>query len=139
MFFSILKFWFSGLSGGWKGKKWPKMTKNSPSLTCISGTVHPMIVIFGTHVWNDDIFSKFFQYSKFWFWGFYEGKRAKDGLKLSISVCFALHLRNCRSCRSYNQDFDNDMYRCFSLIFFKYNIVNIKIILPFIDPLQLLF
>ena len=29
MFFSILKFWFSRLSGGWKGKKWPKMTKIS--------------------------------------------------------------------------------------------------------------
>ena len=29
MFFSILKFWFSGLSGGWKVKKWPKMTKFS--------------------------------------------------------------------------------------------------------------
>ena len=27
IFFSISKFWFSGLSGGWKGKKWPKMTK----------------------------------------------------------------------------------------------------------------
>ena len=29
VFFSILKFLFSGLSGGWKGKKWPKMTKIS--------------------------------------------------------------------------------------------------------------
>ena len=27
MFFSILKFWFSRLSRGWKGKKWPRMTK----------------------------------------------------------------------------------------------------------------
>ena len=27
VFFSILKFWFSVLSGCWKGKKWPKMTK----------------------------------------------------------------------------------------------------------------
>ena len=29
MFFSILRFWFSGLSRGWKGKKWLKMTKIS--------------------------------------------------------------------------------------------------------------
>ena len=27
MVFAIFKFWLSGLSGGWKGKKWPKMTK----------------------------------------------------------------------------------------------------------------
>ena len=29
MFFLILKFWLSRLSGGWKGKEWPKMTKIS--------------------------------------------------------------------------------------------------------------
>ena len=29
MFFSMLKFWFSRLSRGWKGKKWPKMLKIS--------------------------------------------------------------------------------------------------------------
>ena len=50
-----------------------------------------MIVIFGTHVSNDDISSKFFHFSKFWFWGFYGGKRTKDDLKLPISVCFALY------------------------------------------------
>ena len=27
VFFSILKFWFSRLSGSWESKKWPKMTK----------------------------------------------------------------------------------------------------------------
>ena len=32
------------------------------------------------------------------------GKRAKNDLKLPISVCFALYLRNCRS---YHQDFVN--------------------------------
>ena len=58
---------------------------------------------------------------------FLGGKRAKNDLKLSISVCFALYLRNFRS---YHQDFDNDIYRCFSLYFFqKCSIVNIKIIL----------
>ena len=68
------------------------------------------------------IFSCFKNFGLFW-----GDKRAKNDLKLPISVCFALYLRNCRS---YHQDFDNDIYRCFSLsfFFFKYDIVNIKII-----------
>ena len=33
VFFQFKKFWFSGLSGSWKGKKWPKMTKSSACLT----------------------------------------------------------------------------------------------------------
>ena len=47
------------------------------------------------------------------FWGF-SGKRAKNEVKLPISVCFVLYFRNCRS---YHQDFDNDINRCFSLFF----------------------
>ena len=47
--FSILKFWFSGLSGAWKGKKWPKMTKISVT-PYISGTMYHVIFIYGTHV-----------------------------------------------------------------------------------------
>ena len=54
------------------------------------------------------------------------GKRAKNDPILPISVCVALYFRDCRS----YQDFDNDIYSCFSLYFFKKcNIVNIKIIL----------
>ena len=46
--------------------------------------------------------------------------------KVFISVCFALYLRNYRS---YQKNFDNDIYSCFSLYFLKKcNIVNIKII-----------
>ena len=45
------------------------------------------------------ISSKFFYFSKFWFLG---GKRAKNDLKLPVSVCYALYLRNCRS---YHWDF----------------------------------
>ena len=33
VFFSFSKFWFFGLSGGWKVKKLPKMRKNSACLT----------------------------------------------------------------------------------------------------------
>ena len=41
-------------------------------------------------------------------------------------MCFALYLTNCIS---YHQDFDNNIYRCFSLYFFKKcSIVNIKIL-----------
>ena len=79
----------------------------------------------------------FIFFFKSWFLGFLGGQRAKNDLQLLISVCFALYLRNCRS---YHQDFDNDIYRCFSLYFFKKcNIVNIKIILFFIGPLQQFF
>ena len=56
-----------------------------------------------------------FHFSKFWFLGFLGGKRAKNDLKLPISVCFALYLRNCRS---YHQDFDNYICRCFFFILF---------------------
>ena len=74
---------------------------------------------------NNDISSNFFHFSKFWFLRFLGGQRAKNDLKLPISVCFALYLRNCGS---YHQDFDKDMFRCFSLFLKKiYNIVNIKI------------
>ena len=60
------------------------------------------------------ISSKFFlHFLKFWFWGFLGGKRAKNDLKLPISVCYALYLRNCWS---YHQDFDNNICRCFSFL-----------------------
>ena len=38
------------------------------------------------------------------------GKRAKNDLKLLISVCFAQYLRKCKS---YHLDFDNDIYDVF--------------------------
>ena len=73
------------------------------------------------------ILQQIFSFLKSWFLGFIGGKRAENDLKLPISVCFALNLRNCRS---YHQDFYNDIYRCFSLHFFKKcKIVNIKTIL----------
>ena len=50
---------------------------------------------------------------------------------------YVLYLRNCRS---YHQDFDYDIYRCFSLFLKKkFNIVNSKITLFFIGPLQKIF
>ena len=68
-----------------------------------------------------------FDFLKSWLLRFLGSKRAKTDLKLPISLSSALCFR---SCRSYHQDFDNDIHRCFSLYFFKKcNIVNIKIIL----------
>ena len=47
-FFSILKFWFSRLSGGWKGKKWPKMTK--VSICCI--LYFSNHILYELHLWK---------------------------------------------------------------------------------------
>ena len=50
--------------------------------------------------------ANFFIFQNFDVGGFLgQGKGAKNDLKLTISVCFALYLRKCRS---YHQDFDND-------------------------------
>ena len=73
VFFIFSKFWFYGLLEGERGmggqvgqkkdKKWPKLTKRFDSL-CVSGTVPDMILVFGTHVSNDNISSKFFYFFK---------------------------------------------------------------------------
>ena len=87
----------------------------------ISGTIHHMIVFFGTHVYQivhmctddyDYISSNFFSFLEISIFG------AKNDLKLPISVFFALYLR---SCRPYHQDFVNDIYKCFFFIFSKKN------------------
>ena len=70
---------------------------------CISGTVSHIIVIFSTHVQKDDISSNVFQFFVIVLLGdFRGGKRGKNDLKLPISVCHALYLRNFRS---YHGDF----------------------------------
>ena len=134
------------------------MTKNvSP---CMSETICQVIRIFGTNFKMMMSEGSFFIFQNFDFRGFQcvcvcvcvcvsvflcvcgtgvgEGlKRGKNNLKLHFSVCFAPYLR---SFRPYHQDFNNEIYRCFSLYFFrKYNVVNIKIVLFFIGPLQQFF
>ena len=183
MLFSILKFWLSRLSGGWKGKKWPKKTKISVCHTLyfrnhISYDVDLWYTCIHKRIISPGIFC-IFLFSKFWFlgslgWGeggkkakngskwqkncvclmpylrnhtlydcdfwytcvkwwylqqifsffkilifgvFRGNKRAKNDLKLAISVCYALYLRNCRS---YHQDFDNDIYMWFSFFLFSF-------------------
>ena len=89
----------------------------------ISGTVHHMI-----HRCKMMISAaNFFTFQNFDFQGF-------QGVKGQKMICNYLYLRNCRLD---NQDFDNDIYRCFSLLFLKKcNIVNINF---FIGPLQQFF
>ena len=114
--FKILIFWVvSRLKG-------QKMAQNDKKI-CLSHSMsqEPYIIWlwFLAHISKMMISPvKFFIFHNFDFGGFYGGKRAKDDLKLPVSVCFSLYLRNCRSCRSHHQDFDNDVYRCFSFFIF---------------------
>ena len=56
IFFFFLKFWFFGLLGGYKGKKWqkwqngPKWQRTLYFAIYISGTMRHMILIYGAHV-----------------------------------------------------------------------------------------
>ena len=104
MFFSILKFWFSGLSVGWKGKKWPKITKNS---VCCALYFRNHIS-YDLHFWCTCMYKRivssgilFFFFSKFWFWGSLGGwgmvKGEKWPKKAKNYVCLTLYLRNCTS------------------------------------------
>ena len=115
LFFS--KFWFSGSLGVVKrAKNDPKLQKNSACLTpyfrnCLSYDFDFAKLLCKMMVSP----SNFFVFQKFDFWDCYGGKRAKNDLKLPVSVYFALYLRNCRL---YHQGFENDVYRCFSLFLF---------------------
>ena len=50
--------------GGLKGKKLPKMTKIMSAALHISGIIHHMILINGTHVYKDNIYRCFFTFSQ---------------------------------------------------------------------------
>ena len=58
----------------------------------ISGTVHHVIIIFGTRVPNDNISRHFFIFSKFWFSEFLEGKKAKNRPKWQKILSVMLHI-----------------------------------------------
>ena len=53
-----------GGGGGVKGKKLPKMTKIMSAALHISGIIHHMILINGTHVYKDNIYRCFFTFSQ---------------------------------------------------------------------------
>ena len=66
-FFSFSKFWFLCLLGRSRTKKVPKWQKNIAPY--ISGTIHHMSLIYGTHVWKDNISRSFNFFPRFNFWG----------------------------------------------------------------------
>ena len=95
IFFHFFKMLIFGIIWDLKRQKMAQNDKKFCVSLCISATVHRMTVMFGTHEWNY-ISNNFFHFFKSWFFRF-SGKRAKNDLKLLISVCHALYLRNRRS------------------------------------------
>ena len=98
VFFSMLKFWFSRLSAGWKGNKWPKMLKISVCRTLyfrnrISYDLHLWYTCMYKRITSLGIFFIFFKILIFRI--IRRGKRAKNGPKLTkFFVCLTPHLRN---------------------------------------------
>ena len=112
-FFFFSKFWFSGSLGGEGMVKGQKMAQNDKQF-CLSHSVSQELYImwlwFLVHMCKMMISPAIFVISQnFDFCSFLRGIKGQK-----ISVCFALYLR---SCRSYHQDFDSDIYRCFYLFF----------------------
>ena len=103
--FFNLKFLFSRLSSGWKGKKWPKMMKFLSVAPYISVTIYHMIFIYSAHVCikGEDLqgFFLFFIFFKILIFGIIRGygggggvgKRAKNHPKwmkiLFLSLCIS--------------------------------------------------
>ena len=71
-FFKILTFGIIKGGVGKRAKNHPKWQKIMSVSLCISGTVHH-ILWFLVHMCKMMISSKFFNFSKFWFWGFFRG------------------------------------------------------------------
>ena len=96
VFLSILKFWFSGLSG-LKGQKIAQNDKFLSISPCISGTIYHMIFLYGTHVCMKELYLQaFFFFWKFWFSGSSGGgvkwqKMARNDKKF----CLTPYLRKC--------------------------------------------
>ena len=64
VFLFLQNFGFLGFQGGKNAKNCPKWQKILSFTLHISGTIRHMIVIYGTHVWNDNVFSYFFRFFK---------------------------------------------------------------------------
>ena len=91
-FFHFSKFWFSGLLGGLKRKKWSKMTKKFCLLHSISQ--EPYIWFsFMVHICKLIISpGAFFIFSTFLFSRLLEGKRAKNSPKWQKILSFVLSI-----------------------------------------------
>ena len=93
--FIFSKFWFFGLLGGKRVKNGPKWQKNLSVVLDISGTIHHMSVIYGTHVQNDNISRYCFHFFKILtFWVHRGLKEQKMSRMTKDYVCFSPYLRN---------------------------------------------
>ena len=99
VFFSDLKFWFSRLSGGWKCKKRPKMTKISVCRTLYIKNY----ISYDLHLWYTCMYKRIIFPGIFFIFGIIRrrgggsGKRAKNGPKwqkfcLSHSISQELYI-----------------------------------------------
>ena len=109
VFFSILKFWFSRLSRGWKDKKWPKKSKISFGCTLyfrkhMSYDLHLWYTCMykKIHLWYTWMHKKiispgiFFIFFKILIFGIIRGKRggkrAKNGSRWENILSVSLHI-----------------------------------------------
>ena len=92
IFLIFPKLWFfQVVSGGKRAKNGPEWQKILSLMLHISGTIHHMIVIFGTHVWNDNISRCCFHFFKILIFRVVRGvKRAKmvQNEKIFCLSCF---------------------------------------------------
>ena len=73
LYFIFSKFWFFRLLRGLNRKKCPKWQRILSVALDNSVIIHHMIVIFGTHLYNDKPTGVFFIFSKCWFFGLLGG------------------------------------------------------------------
>ena len=92
VFFIFSKFWFFGLLGVKMAKHGPKWQKILSVALHISGTIHRVTVIYGTHLWNDNIWRCFFILSKFVFLGPHGGEMAKNSPEWQKVLSVAFHI-----------------------------------------------
>ena len=85
IFWILSKSWFSKLLGGWKGKKWSKMTKNSvcsaPYLRNQAWYGHCV-----TQVENGDIASCFFHFLRYWFLRLLGGEKGEKWPRMTRNL-----------------------------------------------------
>ena len=137
-FFKIVIF---DVAGSERAKNGPKWQKNLLISLCISQTMHHMIVIFGTHVLNDD--QQFFLILyKFWGFRLLVGKSAKNDLELPISVHHTQYFKNGIISLRFLVDRCKIVVSPGVLLYFfkkRYVIVNIKILYVFYWPTSIVF
>ena len=97
---SILKFWFSSFSGGWKGKKnAPKMLKVSVCYTLYFRN-H---ILYDLHLWYKCMYKRLISPGLFsFFFFFFKNFFIQNPYTGEVKVCLTQYLRNCTS---YHCDF----------------------------------